>query len=80
MDEAERFRLQLLLGRIQQLSNDHWHTFTRPRQAMGDHAWVGGASARSFDRRLERSDAELHAQIRKALDLVQEKIRRPLAS
>ncbi|GAA2624339.1 hypothetical protein SMC26_36660 [Actinomadura fulvescens] len=79
MDEAERFRLLLLLGRIQQLSNDHWHAFTRPRQAMGDHAWVGGVAAKSFERRLERSDAELHAQIRKALDLVQQKIGRPLA-
>uniref|UniRef100_UPI003751CFC5 hypothetical protein n=1 Tax=Actinomadura sp. SCN-SB TaxID=3373092 RepID=UPI003751CFC5 len=74
-DEAERFRLQLLLGRLQTLSNEHWHTFTGPRKAMEDHAWVGGASARSFGRELERGDRELHTQLRKALELVQERLR-----
>ncbi|MEU5876301.1 hypothetical protein [Spirillospora sp. NPDC047279] len=74
----EQLRLQLLLGRIQQLSNENWHVLTRPRHAMDDHAWVG-PSARSFDRRLEHGDAELHAQLRKALDLVQRQIGRPLA-
>jgi hypothetical protein len=74
-NEAERARLQLLLGRLQTLSNEHWHTFTGPRRAMDDHAWVGGVSARGFGRELERGDRELHAQLRKALELVEERLR-----
>ncbi|MEU6038718.1 hypothetical protein ABZ801_25245 [Actinomadura sp. NPDC047616] len=77
MNEAERLRLQLALNRIQTLSDEHWHTFTGPLRAMADHAWVGGASAKGFGHELERSDRELHAQLRKALELVQDKLRRP---
>ncbi|GLW65784.1 hypothetical protein Arub01_40280 [Actinomadura rubrobrunea] len=73
----ERLRLQLMLMHVQTLSDEHWHVFTGPLRAMGDHAWVGGESAKAFGQELERSDRELHAQLRKALELVQDKLRRP---
>lgn len=77
MKEAEAARLQFLLSRIQTLSDEHWHVFTASRQAMDDHAWVGGGAARAFAGRLDRNDAVLHAELRKALQLVQDKLRRP---
>ncbi|QXJ22096.1 hypothetical protein AGRA3207_003042 [Actinomadura graeca] len=76
MNEAEAARLQFLLARLRALSDEHWHTFTASRRAMDDHAWVGGTSARDFARRLESSDSALHAELRKALGLVEDALRR----
>jgi len=73
----ERLRLQMLLIQIQQLSDENWHVLARPVQAMGDHAWVGGSSPDAFGHEAARNQAEIRSQLRKALDLVQEKLQRP---
>ncbi|WP_131739784.1 hypothetical protein [Actinomadura roseirufa] len=78
MKDADPFMLRLLLGRIQALSDEHWHLFTSPRRDMADHAWVGGTSARAFAADLERNDEALHAELRRALRLVEDELRRPL--
>lgn len=70
------FELQLLLSRIQQLSDDHWHLLERPRRAMDDNAWVG-PSARIFDRDLAGNSRALHTQLRKAIELLQAKLPGP---
>ncbi|TDD93722.1 hypothetical protein [Actinomadura rubrisoli] len=75
MKEADAVLLQFILSRIQTLSDEHWHTFTSSRKAMDDHAWVGGTSSHGFAGKLERNDAALHAELRKALQLVQDKLR-----
>lgn len=69
----EEFELQLLLGRIRQLSDEHWHLLEQPRRVMGDNAWVG-PSARVFDHELEGNSRALHAQLEKAIDLVHAKL------
>ncbi|MFD0685442.1 hypothetical protein [Actinomadura fibrosa] len=78
MKESDAAHLQFLLARIQHLSDEHWHAFTSSRRAMDDHAWVGGASSRRFAAELERNDAALHAALRRALQLVQDELHRPL--
>ncbi|TDC81586.1 hypothetical protein [Actinomadura sp. 7K507] len=72
----ENALLQFTLSRIQTLSDQHWHTFTASRQAMDGHAWVGGTASRGFARELDRSDAALHAELRKALELVRNELNR----
>jgi hypothetical protein len=69
-------QLQFLLGRIQVLSDQHWHLLTASRQAMDDHAWVGGTASRSFARDLDHNDAALHAELRKALQLLRDELNR----
>ncbi|WP_067795560.1 hypothetical protein [Actinomadura formosensis] len=76
MSKPESLQLQFLLGRIQVLSDQHWHLFTSARQAMDDHAWVGGGAARSFAHKLDQNDAALHAELRKALQLVRDELNR----
>ncbi|WP_433333903.1 hypothetical protein [Spirillospora sp. CA-294931] len=75
MTETERMRLHYLASRIQVLSDQHWNTFAGPLRAMSDHAWVGGTTAAGYADRLERSDRDLHTQLRKALDLIEDKTR-----
>ncbi|MFC9969384.1 hypothetical protein ACFVH6_00620 [Spirillospora sp. NPDC127200] len=65
-----------MLNRIQGLSDEHWHLLAGPARAMDDHAWVGGPAAKGFGGDLQRNQAELRAQLRKALALVQEQLRR----
>ncbi len=65
-------QLRLLLSRIQTLSDEYWHLLTSSRQAMDGHAWVG-PSAKVFAAQLQRNDAALHAELRKALRLLREK-------
>ncbi|WP_067490906.1 hypothetical protein [Actinomadura hibisca] len=79
MNEADLFRARLLLDRVQALSDEHWHLLAGPARAMGDHAWVGGPSASGFAGELQRNQAELQAQLRRSLALIQEKLRTPLA-
>jgi len=76
VNEAEAAHLQFLLSRLRMLSDEHWHTFTSSRRAMDDHAWVGGTSARDFAAKLDRNDGALQAELRKALRLVEEALRR----
>lgn len=73
MDEAERFRLQLLLSRIQMLSDQHWRLLEAPVRTMDGHAWVGG-SAKNFDADLRRSHVTLQKELRKAVESVQAKL------
>lgn len=77
MTEADRARLQFLLSHIQTLSDRYWHTFTGPLRAMDAHAWVGPGASRDFARRLDDGDARLHAELRRALRLVQDELARP---
>ncbi len=58
------------------LSDEHWHLFTASRHAMDDHAWVGGTASRTFARKLDANDAALHAELRKALQLVRDELDR----
>lgn len=81
MSKPTPLQLQFLLGRIQLLSDQHWHLFTASRQAMDDHAWVGGGASRGFARDLDHNDAALHAELRKALRLLRDELNRnPLGS
>ncbi|MFF4241634.1 hypothetical protein ACFYYL_37720 [Actinomadura geliboluensis] len=77
MSTPSPLQLQFLLGRIQMLSDEHWHLFTASRRAMDDHAWVGGTASRAFARELDRRDAALHAELRRALQLVRDELNRP---
>ncbi|MFG1850539.1 hypothetical protein ACGFJT_01755 [Actinomadura geliboluensis] len=77
MSTPSPLQLQFLLGRIQMLSDEHWHLFTASRRTMDDHAWVGGTTSRAFARELDRSDAALHAELRRALQLVRDELNRP---
>ena len=80
MSKPSPLQLQLLLGHIQVLSDQHWHLLTASRQAMDDHAWVGGTTSRSFARDLDHNDAALHTELRKALQLLQDELdRNPFA-
>ncbi|XRQ05764.1 hypothetical protein ACN3XK_55890 [Actinomadura welshii] len=72
----EKALLQFILSRVQTLSDQHWHLFTAARQAMDGHAWVGGGASRGFARELDRSDAALHAELRRALQLVEDELKR----
>lgn len=76
MTQPEPLRLQFILSRIQTLSDEHWHLFTQPRRAMDGHAWVGGSAAKGFARNLDRNDAALHAELRRALQLVRDELNR----
>lgn len=76
MSKPSPLQLQFLLGRIQVLSDQHWHLFTASRQAMDDHAWVGGTAARRFEDKLDQNDATLHAELRKALQLLRDELNR----
>ncbi|NEA29626.1 hypothetical protein [Actinomadura bangladeshensis] len=76
MSKPSPLQLQFLLGRIQVLSDEHWHLFTASRQAMDDHAWVGGTASRTFARKLDQNDAALHTELRKALHLLQDELNR----
>ncbi|MQY07365.1 YciI family protein [Actinomadura macrotermitis] len=71
----EKFRLQLLLTRIQTLSDQHRHVLTGPRRAMDDHAWVG-PSATGFAGRLAGADRDLQAQLGQARALVEARLHR----
>jgi hypothetical protein len=64
-----------LLSEVQRLSDEHWHIFLRPRQAMDEKAWVG-PSGHDFDRRLERSGHSLQTQLSESVQLIREKLRR----
>lgn len=76
MSKPSPLQLQFLLGHVQVLSDQHWHLFTASRQAMDDHVWVGGTASRSFARELDKSDAALHAELRKALQLLRDELNR----
>ncbi|NKZ05740.1 hypothetical protein [Actinomadura latina] len=76
MSKPSPLQLQFLLGHIQLLSDEHWHLLTASRQAMDDHAWVGGGASRDFARKLDESDAALHAELRKALQLLRDELNR----
>ncbi|MBW8484714.1 hypothetical protein [Actinomadura parmotrematis] len=75
MDEAEIFRLQLLLSRIGTLAEQYGDLLAGPRRAMDDHAWVG-PSAGGFGSRLSGGERALKAQLGKAHDLIEARLRR----
>ncbi|RFU36995.1 hypothetical protein DZF91_35215 [Actinomadura logoneensis] len=77
MSGPDALELRMLLGRVQSLSDEHWRLLSGPRQAMADHAWVGGASAAGFAARLEDAERRLQAQLARAVQLLRDKSNMP---
>jgi hypothetical protein len=73
VSNSAEFQLQLLLSRVQQLSDEHWHILEQSRRVMADHAWVG-PSARSFGRDLDTENRALQDQLRKSVELVRQQL------
>lgn len=67
-------QLRLLLSRVQALSDENWHLLEPARRAMADHAWVG-PSAGAFDAQMSANSRLVQAQLRTAVELLQQKLR-----
>ncbi|WP_026415561.1 hypothetical protein [Actinomadura oligospora] len=77
MSGPDALELRMLLGRAQNLSDEHWRLLSGPRRAMDDRAWVGGPSATGFASRLEDAERRLQTQLARALQLLRDKSNLP---
>ncbi|CAL9343371.1 hypothetical protein ACH4LN_08195 [Streptomyces albus] len=66
MTDIDHHEAKLTAQRVQQLSDEYWHTLDGSCNAMDDDAWVGPVGRR-FREELEQQRATLHRLLEKAV-------------